>query len=403
MSEPKSISAIIHISGKYFLEYLRSGNASAFVNEMRNIIKNGNKDFIVFRYIKEDGVFFYYQWIDYISDKEMEDSPEVKALQALNNYKKTRETDYIVLSPSAPNFLEDEPSCIFSMVPGKVEKTENIPKQVMNMFAKYIEKYFFAVVNEKPAFDEDWLKDERLIEPKLNKQYLAFSKKQNNIKAIQKATPENPAHLFGFYYFDGKNVFDQIASVNVGIPKILENADPFTLRQVGPQRDHFVADNKNAYYLNKKILGADGLTFRRISKDADGGFFADKNHAYYDGGEIIKDADPAAFVDLDYGFAKDFNGFYSGNKKIGKFMEPFTINKCGFLITKEFIYHYDFKIDLDPTTFEIIDYDKHIKRTNPFIGPYYLKDKNGLYFYNDSRSNRYLEKVKKIEPIKNQL
>ncbi|EMY14728.1 hypothetical protein LEP1GSC043_1266 [Leptospira weilii str. Ecochallenge] len=45
------------------------------------------------------------------------------------------------------------------------------------------------------------------------------------------------------------------------------------------------------------------------------------------------------------------------------------------------IYHYDFRIDMDAKTFEILDFEEHSKTTNPFMGPFLLRDKTGTYLY----------------------
>ncbi len=165
--------------------------------------------------------------------------------------------------------------------------------------------------------------------------------------------------------------------------RVLEDVDPFFLRKIN---SNLLADDR--YVIQNGILlkGIDGASFRSLSKSPHEIFFKDKKAVYVEKfGKLkkIDDADPETFEKIGFAYAKDKNRFFYEDVELPGLSENYTINVCDFLYDDTVIYHYDFKIDMDAKTFEILDIEKHSKTTNPHMGPYLLRDKTGTYLYKD--------------------
>lgn len=163
--------------------------------------------------------------------------------------------------------------------------------------------------------------------------------------------------------------------------RVLEDVDPLFLRKIN---SNLLADDR--YVIQNGILlkGIDGASFRSLSKSPHEIFFKDKKAVYVEKfGKLkkIDDADPETFKKIGFAYAKDKNRFFYKDVELPGLSENYTINVCDFLYDDTVIYHYDFRIDMDAKTFEILDFEEHSKTTNPFMGPFLLRDKTGTYLY----------------------
>jgi len=119
---------------------------------------------------------------------------------------------------------------------------------------------------------------------------------------------------------------------------ILEHADPLTFEQV---KDYYWKDKNNVYLLrfggtDCRIKNADPKTFKVIQ---DYLWTSDENHVYYEFDELI-DVNAKSFLAIDEDWGKD----------------------------DRFYYYHNLRLDsLDYSTAEI-------------ISPYYIKDKNKVFF-----------------------
>ncbi|WP_061243439.1 DKNYY domain-containing protein [Leptospira interrogans] len=165
--------------------------------------------------------------------------------------------------------------------------------------------------------------------------------------------------------------------------RILEDVDPFSLRKINWR---LLADVRYVIQDGIILKGIDGASFRSLSKSPSEIFFKDKKAVYVEKfGKLkkIDNADPETFKKIGFSYAKDKNHFFCEDVELPGLSENYTINVCGFLYDDTIIYHYDFRIDVDTKTFEILDFEEHSKATNPFMGPFLLRDKMGTYLYKD--------------------
>ena len=185
---------------------------------------------------------------------------------------------------------------------------------------------------------------------------------------------------------DDKMEFEKLAGAN---PKTFEIVD-----------DYFAKDDKNVYFFNKKVIGVDAKTFEEVGYD----IIKDKNglHILIDSNETeikVKNLkadgiDLKTLKKLDNGYFKDKNNIYyglSGNlyKIKNADLQTFEVltspysSSVYFAKDKNNVYYNGKKLDgIVPNDFEQIQ-------------SYFIKDKNGIYKFEESENEQDL----KITPI----
>ena len=185
---------------------------------------------------------------------------------------------------------------------------------------------------------------------------------------------------------DDKMEFEKLAGAN---PKTFEIVD-----------DYFARDDKNVYFFNKKVIGVDAKTFEEVGYD----IIKDKNglHILIDSNETeikVKSLkadgiDLKTLKKLDNGYFKDKNNIYyglSGNlyKIKNADLQTFEVltspysSSVYFAKDKNNVYYNGKKLDgIVPNDFEQIQ-------------SYFIKDKNGIYKFEESENEQDL----KITPI----
>ena len=185
---------------------------------------------------------------------------------------------------------------------------------------------------------------------------------------------------------DDKMEFEKLVGAN---PKTFEIID-----------DYFARDDKNVYFFNKKVIGVDAKTFEEVGYD----IIKDKNglHILIDSNETeikVKSLkadgiDLKTLKKLDNGYFKDKNNIYyglSGNlyKIKNADLQTFEVltspysSSVYFAKDKNNVYYNGKKLDgIVPNDFEQIQ-------------SYFIKDKNGIYKFEEGENEQDL----KITPI----
>ena len=185
---------------------------------------------------------------------------------------------------------------------------------------------------------------------------------------------------------DDKMEFEKLVGAN---PKTFEIVD-----------DYFARDDKNVYFFNKKVIGVDAKTFEEVGYD----IIKDKNglHILIDSNETeikVKSLkadgiDLKTLKKLDNGYFKDKNNIYyglSGNlyKIKNADLQTFEVltspysSSVYFAKDKNNVYYNGKKLDrIVPNDFEQIQ-------------SYFIKDKNGIYKFEEDENEQDL----KITPI----
>ena len=260
---------------------------------------------------------------------------------------------------------------------------------------------------------------------------ITFIPRVQNTEGVDVATLESVGKsVFKDYFKDKNNVYIVASERPISTDSINTKLNFYKLIGANPKTfeliDNFGRDDKNVYFLDKKLKGIDAKTFEKISfsivKDKNGlhillnsddfgiktrnlkisgldlktfkklenGYYKDKNNVYYDLDNnlyTIKNADLATFEVLNspYSssiyFAKDKNNVYYQNKKInGIVADGFEQIQSNFIKDKNRLY----KIDEDEEKNEIklipINEKVNLENFEEIGGNYYKDDKNLYYF-----------------------
>ena len=199
------------------------------------------------------------------------------------------------------------------------------------------------------------------------------------------------------YYRDKNNIYFLNDKVDKMEFEKLVGANPKTFEIID---DYFARDDKNVYFFNKKVIGVDAKTFEEVGYD----IIKDKNglHILIDSNETeikVKSLkadgiDLKTLKKLDNGYFKDKNNIYyglSGNlyKIKNADLQTFEVltspysSSVYFAKDKNNVYYNGKKLDgIVPNDFEQIQ-------------SYFIKDKNGIYKFEEGENEQDL----KITPI----
>lgn len=263
---------------------------------------------------------------------------------------------------------------------------------------------------------------------------ITFIPRVQNIEGVDVATLESVGKSFFKDYFKDKNNVYIVASERpVSTDSINTKLNFYKLIGANPKTfeliDNFGRDDKNVYFLDKKLKGIDAKTFEEISfsivKDKNGlhillnsddfgiktrnlkisgldlktlkklenGYYKDKNNVYYDLDNnlyTIKNADLATFEVLNspYSssiyFAKDKNNVYYQNKKInGIVADGFEQIQSNFIKDKNGIYKFEENENEKSLKITPINAKIDFKNLKELDWKYFGDDKN-IYYFDES-------------------
>ena len=184
------------------------------------------------------------------------------------------------------------------------------------------------------------------------------------------------------YSKDKNNVY----SPENGWTQRVNGANPKTIKVLN---QFYLKDDKNVFFNDKKILGADANSF--IALDKENGYAKDKNSVYYFG-QKVEGADPKTFEVISDGeYSKDDKNVYASGEII-KGADPKTFREfpeTSYSRDKNNLYYYygedKFLGKIDENKFEFLD---------DFI----IRNGNEIYFYGNKLK---LKDAKKFKLIKN--
>ena len=263
---------------------------------------------------------------------------------------------------------------------------------------------------------------------------ITFIPRVQNIEGVDIATLESVGKSFFKDYFKDKNNVYIVASERpISTDSINTKLNFYKLIGANPKTfeliDNFGRDDKNVYFLDKKLKGIDAKTFEEISfsivKDKNGlhillnsddfgiktrnlkisgldlktfkklenGYYKDKNNVYYDLDNnlyTIKNADLATFEVLNspYSssiyFAKDKNNVYYQNKKInGIVADGFEQIQSNFIKDKNGIYKFEENENEKSLKITPINAKIDFENLKELDWKYFGDDKN-IYYFDES-------------------
>ena len=263
---------------------------------------------------------------------------------------------------------------------------------------------------------------------------ITFIPRVQNTEGVDVATLESVGKSFFKDYFKDKNNVYIVASERpISTDSINTKLNFYKLIGANPKTfeliDNFGRDDKNVYFLDKKLKGIDAKTFEEISfsivKDKNGlhillnsddfgiktrnlkisgldlktfkklenGYYKDKNNVYYDLDNnlyTIKNADLATFEVLNspYSssiyFAKDKNNVYYQNKKInGIVADGFEQIQSNFIKDKNGIYKFEENENEKSLKITLINAKIDFENLKKLDWKYFGDDKN-IYYFDES-------------------
>ena len=263
---------------------------------------------------------------------------------------------------------------------------------------------------------------------------ITFIPRVQNTEGVDVATLESVGKSFFKDYFKDKNNVYIVASERpVSTDSINTKLNFYKLIGANPKTfeliDNFGRDDKNVYFLDKKLKGIDARTFEEISfsivKDKNGlhillnsddfgiktrnlkisgldlktfkklenGYYKDKNNVYYDLDNnlyTIKNTDLATFEVLNspYSssiyFAKDKNNVYYQNKKInGIVADGFEQIQSNFIKDKNGIYKFEENENEKSLKITPINAKIDFENLKELDWKYFGDDKN-IYYFDES-------------------
>ena len=263
---------------------------------------------------------------------------------------------------------------------------------------------------------------------------ITFIPRVQNTEGVDVATLESVGKSFFKDYFKDKNNVYIVASERpISTDSINTKLNFYKLIGANPKTfeliDNFGKDDKNVYFLDKKLKGIDAKTFEEISfsivKDKNGlhillnsddfgiktrnlkisgldlktfkklenGYYKDKNNVYYDLDNnlyTIKNADLATFEVLNspYSssiyFAKDKNNVYYQNKKInGIVADGFEQIQSNFIKDKNGIYKFEENENEKSLKITLINAKIDFENLKELDWKYFGDDKN-IYYFDES-------------------
>ena len=479
---------VLNNVGYYYSDYIRDRNNVYFVdneNGKVKIVKNADKN--TFKVVEKNygmdskNVYYNGEKLDsvgieglkifdenYLKDKDSvyqiyetdNNKVKIKPIKNLNIdvasfenilkgtfYKDKNSVYYVEVDGNKQELKKLEGADADTFEPGIFSKDKNsvyIDRQKL----KGVSPKGFEVLNSDLSFIKDY---KNVFYLDRAEDGITFIPRVQNIKGVDVATLESVGKsAFKDYFKDKNNVYivanERLISTDSINTKLnfykLIGANPKTFELI----DNFGKDDKNVYFLDKKLKGIDAKTFEEISfnivKDKNGlhillnsddsgiktrnlkisgldlktfkklenGYYKDKNNIYYNLDNnlyTIKNADLATFEVLNspYSssiyFAKDKNNVYYQNKKIdGLVADGFEQIQSNFIKDRNGIYK--FEEDENEKSLKITPINAKIdfKNLKELDWKYFGDDKNIYYFdENDFKKldNADVNSFKRIE------
>lgn len=479
---------VLNNVGYYYSDYIRDRNNVYFVDNENGIIKIvKNADNNTFKVVEENygmdskNVYYNGKKLDFVGldglkildENYLKDKDSVYQIYETDNNKvKIKPIKNLNINVASfenilkGTFYKDKNSVYYVEVDGnkqELKKLEGADADTFEpgIFSKdknsvYVEKQRLEGVSPKgfEILDNDlnFIKDyKNVFYLDRAEDGITFIPRVQNTEGVDVATLESVGKsAFKDYFKDKNNVYivanERLISTDSINTKLnfykLIGANPKTFELI----DNFGKDDKNVYFLDKKLKGIDAKTFEEISfnivKDKNGlhillnsddsgiktrnlkisgldlktfkklenGYYKDKNNIYYNLDNnlyTIKNADLATFEVLNspYSssiyFAKDKNNVYYQNKKIdGLVADGFEQIQSNFIKDRNGIYK--FEEDENEKSLKITPINAKIdfKNLKELDWKYFGDDKNIYYFdENDFKKldNADVNSFKRIE------
>lgn len=256
MSQPVGIIAKIIVSEDNYKRYIRKTAGNLLGEYIFDCIKNHNRDYYIFRYLKKENALYAFFYFNYGDWQFLLNHPLLAMLKNIEPYLDDVSTGYLIANRDSLNYAQED----FPYA-AKIENTKIVEQKLteeelkeywqdaQKHFFKYTETDFSLAIQTKQIVDKTII---RRVE-KLQEQ----ARIQNLRANLHTATIENPIELFNGYFYNGNVLY----TCNKATVTVFDNINLQELRQT----TYGLCDNKGVI-VNGKYLQTDPSKFKKHQK-----------------------------------------------------------------------------------------------------------------------------------------
>lgn len=353
MSQPTGIIAKIILSEDKYKEFVRKTANELLAQNVFGCIKNQDRDYYVFRYLKKENALYAFFYFHYGNKQFLIDHPLLSMFKNIEPYLDPESTGYIVATTDCVN---NEPLdfVYYAEIENKTIIDQTSSPKEPNLYWADAEKYFFKYIEI----------DFNLAitsEPILEKSVITKVKKlqeadriQNLKNNLHKATPQNPIELFTGYFYNGKVLytFNRQNSITV--------FDQIDLKDL-QQTPYGLCDNKGVI-VGDTYIATDHTKFKKHQK-GETIFYSSADTVYNSELDLYPDSDGSTFRLLKDCLGEDKKYLYFAGQQLPKeTVGDYQVNESGYFY-KNMLLHSKKQIrvgeevleGIDAETFEIIE------------------------------------------------
>lgn len=306
MSEPSSFTTLIHMTRDAYVRLMRGKALEPLADSVVQIVTDGLKDIVVFKYLKKEQALFAHYYFHYSQALDtILGHPAVSALLHVSEFKDTETPDRAVVSHDANNFKESEPSAGFVLEQGAVHRNDAFDAATIDAFDLLITMHFHKFAGDFGEEGAHWLWSTRIVDSRLRRKIerrLEAHRLRIAKERIPKATPLQPVRLCSHYHYNGRFVLFYAPGYEL---RPLPGIDPHTFRQ----RDYGAADAEHIA-VGGRLLRTDPARFKMLRK-GETTFYVGADCVYDKELTPIPGADPKTFKLVHDAFARDEARWYT--------------------------------------------------------------------------------------------
>ena len=235
MSQPVALIAKIPLPLEDFKKFRRSRASRVLVRCLADEIRDPISKYMVFRYLKPESALFAFFYFNYGNASLLRESTEWEVLQTVASYARDGRSGFVLHSLDALN-IPEEITAVYVVANGECQQTswEKLALDEKQL-KQDCQRYFFKPAEDMPFVDA--LGYKRIIDASIVRRSRALLEAESQARSVQEqedageaqalllmqlqaATPGEPIHFFGHFYFNGQQVYGMCSDEVQFFPEI---------------------------------------------------------------------------------------------------------------------------------------------------------------------------------------
>lgn len=367
MAEPVGVFAQIHLTEVNYKAFFKTKAITVISEEMHQCILYNCQDNYCYQYNKKKEELLCLAFYNH-GNRETIRGDFYLSIQTIAPFAKEGRTGVIALTLDAYNWQEIE--CYEVLVDNQWE--------VQAISAVELEALRVLVFSCLEHFDQPFAQkvfDSKMVDSNVVKKIATLQGKNRlaNLTVFAKeATPLNPIHLFGAFYYNGKVVFS-CKEGGIVYPQI----DLATFKPMV-----YGACDQEHVIFNGKCIKTNPKKFKRVAK-YETVYYLSEEGVLDEKGEWIEDSDATTFkLKEDYLAEDSIHLYYWGHVVSKSSFSTYRVEsypyQTNFLITDTAVYYSQYKLEVDAQSFRFLKRLEGLAYSyTGFVG----EDKEGLFVY----------------------